>query len=64
MFLKWFSSGVKAFLAPRLCFSIHFNYCMDGFFESQPKILCTGVQESISELLQKVDKMWKETCVD
>ena len=37
---------------------------MDGFFESQPKILCTGVQESISELLQKVDKMWKETCVD
>ena len=26
---------------------------MDGFFESQPKILCTGVQESISELLQK-----------
>ena len=28
---------------------------MDGFFESQPKILWTGVQESITELLQKVD---------
>lgn len=37
---------------------------MDGFFESQPKIISTGVQESITELLQKVDKMWKETCVD
>ena len=37
---------------------------MDGFFESQPKILWTGVQESITGLLQKVDKMWKETCVD